>query len=86
MRRDVAIERRRSDAEATHDLSYTDSGFGQHRLWGLDVVVREFRRTASDATRAVARLAWAHSRIRLRSNSANAPARHVKNQPILRGR
>jgi len=31
------------------DLIHADVGIGQRRLGGLDVVVREFRRTASGA-------------------------------------
>jgi hypothetical protein len=73
--RDVAIERRRGHAEAVRDLGHADVGIGQQRLGGLDVVVGEFRRASSDAAgaRAAARPAWVRSRIRLRSNSANAP-------------
>jgi len=51
VRRDVPIECRRSDA-AVRDLGHADVGIGEHRLGGLDVVVREFRRTASCATNA----------------------------------
>jgi hypothetical protein len=47
---DVAIERRGRDAEAMRDLSYADVGISQHRLGGLDVVVRELRWTASRTT------------------------------------
>jgi hypothetical protein len=46
---DVTIERRGGDAEAVRDLSDADVGIGQHRLGGLNVVVREFRRAASCA-------------------------------------
>ena len=46
---DVAIVRRRRDAEAVRDLSYADVGISKHRLGGLDVVIRQFRRTASGA-------------------------------------
>jgi hypothetical protein len=49
---DVAIERRGRHAEAVRDLGNADVGVGQQRLGGLDVVVREFRRTASGATNA----------------------------------
>jgi hypothetical protein len=31
------------------DLSYADVGISEHRLGGLDVVVRQFRRTTSGA-------------------------------------
>jgi hypothetical protein len=47
--RDVPIEPRRRDAEPLRDLSYSDVGIGEHRLGGLDVVVGEFRRSASRA-------------------------------------
>jgi hypothetical protein len=46
----VPIERRRRHAEAVRDLRHADVGIGEHRLGGLDVVVREFWRTASGAT------------------------------------
>src|SRR6202171_1642716 len=49
---DVTIERRRRDAEPLRDLSYSDVGIGEHRLGGLDVVVGEFRRSASRAASA----------------------------------
>jgi hypothetical protein len=49
---DVTIERRRRDAEAVRDLRHADVGIGEHRLGGLDVVVGEFRRTASGAANA----------------------------------
>ena len=35
--------------EAVRDLSHADVGIGEHCLSGLDVVLREFRRTASRA-------------------------------------
>jgi hypothetical protein len=34
------------------DLHHTDVGIGEHRLGGLDVVVGEFRRSASRAASA----------------------------------
>jgi hypothetical protein len=34
------------------DSGHADVGIGQHRLGGLDVVVRQFRRTASGAANA----------------------------------
>ena len=46
---DVPIERRRRDTETVCDLGDADVGIGQHRLGGLDVVVGEFRRSASGA-------------------------------------
>ncbi len=45
------MERRRSAAETVSDLGDTDVGIGQHRLGGLDVVIRQFRRPASGAAR-----------------------------------
>src|ERR1700687_2990472 len=47
--RDVPIEGRRRDAEAVRDLSHADVGIGEHRLGGLDVLVREVRRAAGGA-------------------------------------
>jgi hypothetical protein len=38
---DVTIERRGRDAEAVRDLRHADVGIGEHRLGGLDVVVRQ---------------------------------------------
>jgi len=43
---DIASRERR---RAVRDLIHADVGIGQRRLGGLDVVVREFRRTASGA-------------------------------------
>jgi hypothetical protein len=45
----VPIERCRRAAEPLRDLTYGDVGISEHRLGSLDVVVREFRRTASGA-------------------------------------
>src|SRR4051812_24298109 len=50
--RKVPIERRGGDTKALRDLSEGDVGTGEHRLGGLDVVVRELRRTDSGATHA----------------------------------
>jgi hypothetical protein len=41
------------------DLSHADIGIGQHRLGGLDVVIREFRRPATGAATAAYAGAWA---------------------------
>jgi hypothetical protein len=49
------MERRRGHAEAVRDLGYADVGIGQHRLGGLNVVVGEFRRTVSLATKPTCR-------------------------------
>ena len=46
------IERRGRDAEAVRDLRHADVGIGEHRLGALDVVVRQFRRSASGAANA----------------------------------
>ena len=48
----VAIERRRRDADALCDLRHADIWIGEHCLGGLDVLVRQFRRTASGAANA----------------------------------
>ena len=72
---DVTIQRRRRDTKTVCDLSDADVGVGQHRFGSLDVVVGEFWRTTSGAARAPrgGKARWVRSRIRLRSNSANAP-------------
>jgi hypothetical protein len=44
-RRGYTVERRRRGAKAVRDLSHADVRIGEHRLGGLYVVVREFRRT-----------------------------------------
>ena len=83
--RDVPIKRRRGDAEAVCDLGHADVGVRQHRLGGLDVVVREFRRTASRAANAPG-----GGEARLGALPDQAPlklcqcAKHVKNQPAFR--
>jgi hypothetical protein len=73
--RDVPIERRRGHAEAVRDVRHADVGIGERRLGGLDVVVREFRRAAPGTANASrgGKIRLVRSRIRLRSNSANAP-------------
>ena len=48
--RKIPIERRRRDTKALRDLSDGDVGIGQHRPGSLDIVLAEFRRTASSAT------------------------------------
>jgi hypothetical protein len=48
---DVPIERRRRYTQAMRDLGDADVGIGQQRLRGLDVVLREFRRTSSRAAK-----------------------------------
>jgi hypothetical protein len=51
----AAIERPRRDAEALCDLRHADIWIGEHRLGGLDVLVREFWRTPSGAARTPSR-------------------------------
>src|SRR5271169_3550339 len=85
--RDVPIERRRRDAEPLRDLSYSDVGIGEQRLGGLDVVVGEFRRSASGAAGAPR---GGQARLGTLANQAalefRQRAEHVKNQPPLRRR
>jgi hypothetical protein len=45
----VTIVHRRRQAEAVSDFCYADVGISQQRPGGLDVVVGEFRRTATSA-------------------------------------
>src|ERR1700686_1001165 len=79
---DVTIERRRRDAEPLRALSYSDVGIGEHRLGGIDVVVGEFRRSASRAASAPrggqARLSALADQAALEFRQR---AKHVKNQP-----
>ncbi len=69
------------------DLRHADIGIGQHRLGGLDVGVREFRRPASGAPNAPrggeARLGTLPDQAALELRQR---AEHMKNQPPLRGR
>jgi hypothetical protein len=84
---DVTIERRRRDAEPLRNLSYSDVGIGEHRLGGLDVIIGEFRRTASRAASAPrggkARLGALPDQAALEFRQR---AEHVENKPTLRGR
>ena len=86
-RGDVAIERRRGDAEAMCDLRHADIGIGQQRLGGFDVVIGEFWRAASGATKPTgggkARLGAFPDQTALEFRKR---AKHVKNQPTLSGR
>jgi hypothetical protein len=50
--RDVPIKCRRRDPEAVRYLSHANVEIGEHRLGGLNVIVREFRRTPSRAASA----------------------------------
>jgi hypothetical protein len=43
----VPIERRGGNTEALRDLRDGNVGIGEHRIGGLDIVIREFWRTAS---------------------------------------
>jgi hypothetical protein len=83
----VPIERRGRDAKTVCDLGHADVGIGEHCLGGLDVVVRQFRRTASGATSAPrggkARLGAIPDQAALKFRQR---AKHVKNEPPLRGR
>jgi hypothetical protein len=80
--RDITIERRRGHPEAVRDLGHADVGIGQHRLGGLDVVVCEFRRTASGAASAPR---GGEARLGTLPDQAAFEFRHVKDQPPLRG-
>jgi hypothetical protein len=73
--RKIPVERRRRHTETLRDLCYGDIGISEHRPGSLDIVVREFRRTASGAAKAPR-----GGQIRLGAlanqaapNSANAP-------------
>src|SRR3954447_24851398 len=48
--RKISIERRRRDTKALRYLSDGDVGVSEHRVGSLDVILGEFRRTASGAT------------------------------------
>src|SRR4051812_18024447 len=50
--RKIPIECRWRDTKALRDLSDDDVGIGEHRLGGFDVILREFRRTASGTAKA----------------------------------
>jgi hypothetical protein len=50
--RKISIERRRRDTKALRDLSDGDVGIGEYRLGSLDIILGEFRRTASGAAKA----------------------------------
>jgi hypothetical protein len=69
------------------DLSHADVGIGEHCLGGLDVVPREFWRTASSAARAPrggkARLGAFPDQPSLEFRQRS---KHMKKKPSLRGR
>src|SRR3954453_11603667 len=48
--RKIPVERRRRDTKALRYLSDGDVGVSEHRLGSLNVILGEFRRTASGAT------------------------------------
>ncbi len=81
------MERRRRDAEPVRDLSCGDVGVGEHRLGGIDVVVGEFRRSAS---RPASATRGGQPRLGALADQAalefRKRAKHVKNQTPLRGR
>jgi hypothetical protein len=83
----VTIQRRRRHAKAMRDLSHADVGIGEHCLGRLDVVVREFRRTASGAANAPR---GGETRLGALSDQAALEfrqcAEHVKNEAPLRRR
>ena len=83
------VERSLSNAwriRGSRDLGHADVGVRQHRLGGLDVVVREFRRLASGAASAPRggkpRLGALPDQAALEFRQR---AEHVKDQPPLRG-
>ena len=69
------------------DLRHADIGIGQQRLGGFDVVIGEFWRAASGAAKPTrggeARLGAFPDQTALEFRKR---AKHVKNQPTLRGR
>lgn len=84
---DVTIKRSGRNAKPVRDLSHADVGIGEHRLSGLDVVVRQLRRTASCAANAPrggeACLGALSDQAALEFRQC---AEHVKDEPPLRGR
>src|SRR4051795_6624709 len=85
--RKIPIERRRRDTKALGDLSDGDVGIGEHRLGSLDIILGEFRRTASGAAKAPGGgqtcLGALPDQAALKFGQRTE---HVKNQPPLRGR
>src|SRR5689334_20347535 len=83
---DVAIERRRRDAEAVRNLGDADVGIRQQCPCDIKVVFRQLWWTASSAARAPRR----EARLGALSDQAalefRQRAKHVKNQPPLRSR
>src|SRR5215217_4671015 len=50
--REISVEHCRRDTETLRDLCYGDVGVSKHRLGGLDIVLRQFRRAASGTAKA----------------------------------
>src|SRR3954462_14265780 len=79
--RKIPIERRRRDTKALRDLSDDDVGIGEHRLGGLDVLLRQLRRTASGTAKAPG---GGQTRLGALADQAalefRQRAKHVKNQ------
>ena len=69
------------------DLSHADVGIGEHRLSGLNVLVRQFRRAASRTANSPrggeARLGAFSDQTALEFRQC---AKHVKDKPTLRRR
>src|SRR4051794_32327259 len=86
-RRKIPIERRRRDTKALRDLSDGDVGVSEHRLGGLDVILSEFRGTTAGTAKTPGsgqtRLSTLPDQAALEFRQR---AKHVKNQPPLRGR
>ena len=78
----IAIKRGGRNPEAVRDLSHADVGIGQHRLGVLDVIIGEFRLSASCAARAPssgeARLGALADQAALEFRQRT---KHMKNQP-----
>ena len=85
--RDVTIERCRRHAEAVCDLRHADIGIGEHCPRRFELVLCELRRaasgTAGPSRRREARLGALPDQAALEFRQR---AKHVKNQPALRGR
>src|SRR3954453_7504231 len=83
----IPIERRGGDTEAVRDLSYGNVRISKQRLGGLDIILGEFRGTASGAAKpprgGETRLGALTDQTTLEFRQR---AEHVKNQPALRSR
>jgi hypothetical protein len=82
----VTIQRRGRNARTVSDLSHAEVGIGEHRLSGLDVVVRQLQRTTSGAANAPrggeACLGALSDQAALEFRQR---AEHMKDEPPLRG-